>query len=739
MLPVTRWYQRLVTGNIHDVMSPARPHSNGALQTMKSLPVPGPALPSGILFGVAYYPEYHQSDRLDRDLDLMVAADITVIRVGESVWSTWEPRDGEFDLEWLAPVLDAAHRRGIKVVLGTPTYAVPPWLQTAYPEIAGERRTGERIAWGARQEVDYTHPAFRFHAERVIRAVIGRYAEHPAVIGFQVDNEPGLELFHNHGVFTRFVRHLRARYGDVETLNREWGLTYWSHRIDDWSELWRPDGNSFPQYDLAWRRFQAHLTSDFIAWQAGIVREYARPEQFVTTCLQYPRLGLDDRGLFEPLDVASGNPYYGMQDRLDAGAELPQLNYWTTTGVAGLLRQADRLFSSKQARYLVTETNAQAIDDSTSNFPPYPGQLRQAAYSFVSRGAAMIEYWHWHTLPYGAETYWGGVLPHSLVPGRVYDEVAQIGADLRELGPLLDGYEPDADVLVLWSNPSRYALQYMPPFRVAEGPDGESYERIVDAFHRGVVDSGRQARVMHVEQAVALGAAELAERFPVVVAAGLYVLGDDEIDLLREYARVGGHLVLGPRTAYADTEARARVQVAPPGMDDAAGVSYEEFSNLEHDVAVSSAGDLSLSGGAAGRLWVEGLRPNGADVLARYEHPRFADFAAVTTHAHAAGRITVVGCVPDVRLARDLVRWAVPTATADQVATDVDLPVTVTSGRTATGQRAWFAVNWSSSEQTVVLADDAVDAVSGEDLAAGKTVTLGPWDARAFLTSRSQR
>ncbi|WP_269087491.1 beta-galactosidase [Rathayibacter sp. VKM Ac-2630] len=299
-----------------------------------------PTLPQQILLGVAYYPEYHVSDRLIEDLDLMVAASITAIRVGESVWSTWEPRDGVFELEWMQRVLDEAHERGIRVILGTPTYAVPPWLQTAHPEIAGERRTGERIAWGARQEVDYSHPAFRFHAERVIRRIIGRYAAHPAVIGYQVDNEPGLELLHNHGVFTGFVRSLREQYGDVETLNREWGLTYWSHRIDDWSELWRPDGNTFPQYDLAWRRYQSAVTTDFIAWQAGLVREYSREDQFVTTCLQYPRRGVDERAVFEALDVGAGNPYYGMQDHLEIGVEHAHPNYWTTSGVPGLLRQA---------------------------------------------------------------------------------------------------------------------------------------------------------------------------------------------------------------------------------------------------------------------------------------------------------------------------------------------------------------------------------------------------------------
>ena len=119
-----------------------------------------------ILFGAAYYYEYGPADRLDVDLDLMRDAHVSVIRVGESVWSTWEPEDGIFDLDWLQPVLDGAHARGISVILGTPTYAVPMWLARRYPEIAAERATGERIGWGARQEVDFTHAAFRFQIGR---------------------------------------------------------------------------------------------------------------------------------------------------------------------------------------------------------------------------------------------------------------------------------------------------------------------------------------------------------------------------------------------------------------------------------------------------------------------------------------------------------------------------------------------------------------------------------------------
>jgi beta-galactosidase len=148
-------------------------------------------LSTRILFGAAYYAEYQPSPRLDEDMDLMQQARFTVIRVGESVWSTWEPENGVFDLDWLEPVLDAASARGISVIVGTPTYAAPPWLARAYPEINAQRATGEPAGWGARQEIDFTHPAFLFHAERIIRKIMDRYAGHPAVIGFQVDKRTG--------------------------------------------------------------------------------------------------------------------------------------------------------------------------------------------------------------------------------------------------------------------------------------------------------------------------------------------------------------------------------------------------------------------------------------------------------------------------------------------------------------------------------------------------------------------
>ncbi|MDN3026939.1 beta-galactosidase [Streptomyces sp. S.PB5] len=678
-------------------------------------------LPRRVLFGAAYYHEYQPHERLKDDLDLMAEARFTVIRVGESVWSTWEPTSGRFDLDWLQPVLDGAHERGISVILGTPTYAVPPWLARQYPEIAGERRTGERIGWGARQEVDFTHPAFRFHAERVIRKAVERYAGHPAVIGYQVDNEPGNELLHNRGVFQRFVDELRAQYGDVETLNREWGLVYWSHRLSTWADLWTPDGNAQPQYDLAWRRFQARLVTEFIAWQADIVREYARPGQFVTTCISYDRPAVEDDRLTEPLDVTAGNPYYTMQDAL----ALPDRNTagqgWTTNGTWALYRSADRMYASRQEPFLVTETDAQAIGEPWNNRPAYDGQWRQAAWALISRGASMIEYWHWHTLHFGTETYWGGILPHSGRPGRVYRELALLGEELAKAGDLVAALTPDADVAFLYDGPSKWALQAQPPLARPDGSaDTRSYETLFDAFYRGAFDAGLQSRILHPGQ---LPAAELPS---VLVVPAFYAADDDTLDRLRTYAEQGGHLIVGPRTGYGDPEARARTDVQPARLADAAGVTYDEFSNLGGPLPVTGTAGLVLPPEARALHWVDGLRPRGAEELVTYEHPHFGRWPAVTTQRHGKGRITCVGTVPDPSFARALLAWAAP---AD--AWRPNHPsVTSTTAAARDGRRVRFLHNWSWETVSVPVPGGMRDAVSGAVY--GEAVELGPWDVKVL-------
>ena len=193
-----------------------------------------------VLYGVAYYPEYMPYDRLDKDVDLMQKAGITVVRVGESTWSSWEPHDGDFQFAWMQRVLDRLHQAGIKVILGTPTYSIPTWLYKEHPEIlvlhAG---TAPPLSdpyypsypnglqpgfYGIRQNYDFLNPYFREHAERVIREIIGHFKDHPAVIGYQIDNETFPTNVSTQYTNAAFLERLKQKYKTPETINEIWGL-----------------------------------------------------------------------------------------------------------------------------------------------------------------------------------------------------------------------------------------------------------------------------------------------------------------------------------------------------------------------------------------------------------------------------------------------------------------------------------------------------------------------------------
>lgn len=693
-------------------------------------------LPEQVLYGVAYYAEYQPYDRLERDLDLMVEADLTVIRVGESVWSTWEPEDGRFELDWLQPVLDGAHARGINVVLGTPTYAMPPWLVRKYPEVTAERRTGQRIPYGHRQDADLSHPAFRWHAERVTRKVVGRYAGHPAVIGFQVDNEPGIELLHNRGAFQGFVDGLREKYGDVETLNERWGLVYWSHRIARWDELWAPDGNTVPSYDLAWRRYQSGLTTRFIAEQAAIVRELARPDQFTTTCMALSRPAFDPADLNRTLDIAAVNPYYPMQAALTmpappAKAALARPRWTRHAGAWAIYLQADLTRAARDQSFLVTETNALAIGESHSNFPAYDGQWRLAAWALVARGARMVEYWHWHSIHFGHETYWLGVLNHDGEPGRCYDEVKRIAGEFKRAGAALVDLVPDADVAVLYSRESRWAMEFQPPLAVEEGlePDRGSYERMLGRFYEGLFGAGVQADVVYAQD-LGTDAEALVARWPALVVPGLYVADDALLEALDAYARAGGHLVLGFRSGYADDEARPRPAVMPGRLREAVGATYGEYTNLAAPVPVTARDpSFELPGGATATAWADALVPKDAETLVGYDDPHLGRWAAVTSREHGRGRVTYVGTLPDRRLAVALAAWLRPAADGWTQRAET---VTLTGARNAMGERLRFVSNWSWEPTRLALPVAVRDLLAGTALVAGEDLDLGPWDVRVL-------
>src|SRR5580658_3147495 len=235
-----------------------------------AFPVPGASQPT-ILYGAAYYNEYMPADlqpgRLDKDVALMKAAGITVVRMGESTWSLWEPTDGHFEYAWMDRVVDAMGKAGIKVIMGTPTYSVPTWMVREHPEILARPMGGAETSYGMRQNMDTDSPAYRFYAQRLIRNLVEHYRNNPAVIGWQIDNETGSYGATNHDVFVGFTNHLKQKFGTTDALNKAWGLNYWGEDVNGWENLPTRDSTITTGYKLEWSRWQQMRVTDFLAWQ----------------------------------------------------------------------------------------------------------------------------------------------------------------------------------------------------------------------------------------------------------------------------------------------------------------------------------------------------------------------------------------------------------------------------------------------------------------------------------------
>jgi beta-galactosidase len=698
-----------------------------------------------MLFGASYYHEYMPYDRLEADIELMKRANFTVVRVGESTWASYEPKPGEISFTALRRVVDALGAAGIKVIVGTPTYAIPAWMAHLHPEVMAVTRRGAPVPYGARQNVDFTSPAYLFYAERLLRAMSVEFGHHDGVIGFQVDNEIGATELVNPHVLARFRAEVMQRLGGVEGANERWGLTYWSHRLSSPEELWAPAGNTNPGYALEWERFQARLATEFLVWQRDLLRPLIAHDKEILHCTVsgWGSRWSDPHAIAESLDRAATNIYVAMQDALafpEAGPGARDLVPATHPGPFGAwqaLWRADAGYAQRGrrgSRFYVTEAQAGTIGPSSCNVPPYPGQLRLMAHIFASRGAGLLAYWHWHSLHYGAETYYGGVLGHDLEPGRIFEQVADLGHELRRLGPELEGMEPHADIAILCSRDSLRALEATPPFPEpgTARPDRSGYHRIFSRFYTGALEAGLQVRIAY-EDSDWDGPA-------VLVVPALYIASDEMLERIVARAEAGQHVVVTFRTGYADEWARIPPVRAPRALRGPAGVSYQEFTTIAEPVALTPAGPgpglggPPLPPGAEAESWADCLQLEGATAFWQYEHPFLGSFPALCSKAVGKGRISWLGTLPDRGSCAALLAWALAErggAPASAVWQDVPGAVRVTSATHKSGGTLWFVANHGFEPAEVRTPAPMRDLTSQSEL--GTSLRLGAWDSRALL------
>ncbi len=655
-----------------------------------------------VLYGAAYYQEYMPYERLDQDVQLMQQAGITVVRVGESSWGLWEPSDGQFEYAWMDRIVDKMSKAGIKVVMGTPTYSIPAWLFKKHPEILVRTLDGRTSSYGIRQNVDLENPTYRFYCERVIRKIAEHYKDNPAVIGYQIDNETDSAGAANPDVQVGFVNYLREKFKTVEKLDEIWGLNYWGQRLYDWTEVPVRDGILNPGWKLEWERYQQWITTDFLNWQASLVNQYKRPDQFVTQDFAGPpRTHVNEEDVSRSLDIVAVNPYHPTQDLYDGKG--PSL--------AG-----DYSRSLKRTNYLVTETNAQTIGwSSQGQFPPYDGQMRLDVYTHISSGANMVEYWHWHSLHYGQETYWKGVLSHDLEPNRAYAEVSKTAHELQRVGPeIVDTRRPNK-VAILYSNDSWHGIEYMP------FSEHSNYRTVLDGMYDALYK-------LNVGTDFVFPDSTNFSDYKIIVVPPLYVTSDSLLNRLAEYVQGGGNLVVAFKSGFCNEYSTVRWTMAPGPLRKAAGFRYQEFSNLHQPLALKND---PFHAGAENQVsaWADMLILESATALAYYDHPFFGKYPAITRNQFGKGTLTYEGTVLSGKLQESVLLDVLKLAGLAGPDQQLPAPVRVKHGINRNGKVLHYYLNYSSNAQTFQYPyGDGTDLLAEKEVSRSQTVTLHPWD-----------
>ncbi|TDO24477.1 beta-galactosidase [Pedobacter duraquae] len=662
-----------------------------------------------LLFGVAYYEEYLPYDRLDQDIKMMKDANINVVRIAESTWSTLEPKEGVYDFSHIDRVLNAMHKNGIKVVIGTPTYAVPTWLIKKYPAILAVTPQGQN-QYGARQNMDITNVDFRSHAETVIRKIMEHVKNHPAIIGYQVDNETKAYRTSGPGVQKLFVAYMKKKYPNLDSLNKKFGLDYWSNRINSWEDFPPVNGTANQSINASlnaeFAKFQRKEVTDYLAWQAAIVREYKRKDQFVTQNFDFEwrnfsygiQPDVDHFAAARAMDVAGVDIYHPTQDKL-TGNEISFGGDMGRSMKGGL-------------PYFVLETEAQGFPQWT----PYPGQLRLQAFSHLASGASMLEYWHWSSIHNSAETYWKGLLSHDFEPNPTYEEAKTIGADFKKLSPELLNLKIDNQVAILFSNE---ALTAFNAFSFGWGRT-ENYNDILRPFYDALYRTN--TGVDFVDPSV-----KDLSKYKLLVVPALYAASDSLLHRLNAYVKAGGNIVYTFKSGFSDENVKVRSGKQPGLINEACGISYSQFTFPEN---VSLKGDPYQVGQENNKpqKWMELITPGTAKVLAGYEHPVWGKYAAITQNNFGKGTATYVGFMPGAKLLDKIMEQALKSAglwSADQ---QLSFPLITKKGINQQGKVIHYYFNYSAAKQSFDYPHgNGKELISGQQTPKGAGVSLEPW------------
>lgn len=676
-----------------------------------------------LYFGAAYYSEYLPYDRVEKDMEMMEKAGMNVIRIAESTWSTLEPQEGVYDFTHIDRMLNAAACHHISVIVGTPTYAVPTWLVKKYPDILAITQNG-RERYGHRQNMDITNPDYLSHAERVIRVLMEHVKDVPHVIGYQLDNETKSYGTAGPRVQAMFVDYLKEKFPDIDEFNHEFGLDYWSNRVNDWEDF--PDVRGTINQSLAaeFYKFQRSLVTKFLSWQADIVREYKRDDQFITQNFDFDwtthsvgyQSQVDQYDAARCMTVAGADIYHPSNEEL-TGAEIT---------VCGNISR-----SLKKDNYLILETEAQGL----TPWLPYPGQLRLQAYSHIANGSNSVMYWHWHSIHNAIESYWKGVLSHDFSENETYREAVITGNEWKKIGSHLKNLKKENKIAIMLDNASLTGFTQFP----LENAGANGYNTVMrwfsDALYR-----------LNIEYDMISSKERDFSGYECLIVPALYSAPESLLLALDSYVKNGGHLITTFRSGFSDEYLKIYPDMQPHILHECLGLHYDQFTHPHHvdivpvqsDVMAAAQKHFSHPDDSAFSLtssaceWMELITCDTAVPVLKYSHPAYERYAAAAKNQYGNGSTLYFGTMfeNDELLESVLLSFLHETGfSGGDLSSDAPhYPLIIKRGINDSGKELCYYLNYSKDPVSVTHhGKNGVELISETAIVCGNKIDLGGW------------
>lgn len=538
--------------------------------------------------GVCWAPEQHPRDTWAGDVRAMVDLGLETVRLGEFSWSTYEPARDRFVWDWLDEAIGLLADAGLEGVLCTPTATPPAWLLAERPDIAWVGPDGRAAVHGSRRHACPTAPAYREESARIVDHLLNRYAGHPSIVAWQVDNEPG-----NHATARcwcpacgeAFSRWLGARFPSAAELNAAWAGPFWSTDYADVGHVGLPVPTVTahdPALELAHRRFGSHQHAESVAAQRDRIRA-AVPGVDVFVNLYLGDLDVDAREL-------SRDSGMGAIDSYPHGLAGPPEVAFHLDLARGLALPEGAGPGARGGRAWITEQQPGPVNWTPDN-PAVPAdQVRLWCWQAAVHGIETTLLFRWRAARRGQEQHHAAVLRHD-------GSEAPAAAELRRLTRELPSApaRPPATVALVFAHADGWQLEVQPHL------PGASHRDVAVAAHAAAARLGLDVDVVPDD-------ADLAA-YAVVLLPAFHTATADRLRQVEAALEAGATVVVGPRSLVRDEEAAWVDQPSPAGLTDRLGASVDHAGSPAGwprdpgDVSRVRIGDQTLDAGA----WIETL------------------------------------------------------------------------------------------------------------------------------------